>query len=187
MGTKLNKDMRAKIVRAALADTFAGRNAKVVEMEHNLAAAVRVETLGPKMLALLDSLPDGVAPTKSNLSVKLGGSFTELGLSAPERFPDALANSYSNGTSCLGVFDGGHPLAEQYETFMAARTKIKEDREALNAKLNVLVNAYSTVERLVEAWPEAEQFIPKPKCMGMAVPMVHVSDVIAAMASAKAA
>jgi hypothetical protein len=185
MATKLNKDMREKIVKAAMAETFAKRKENVTTMEHELAGAVRRTVLGTKTLELLDALPDGIAPTRNKLSVKIAGSYQDLKLGSDERFPDRVAN-YS-GTTCLDVFDGGHPLAEQYEAFMAETTKLKTDMKSIEARLMALVSSYSTVERLIEAWPDGEKFIPKPQNLGLAAPVVLVSDVLAEMEAAKVA
>ncbi|HVI51532.1 MAG TPA: Nmad5 family putative nucleotide modification protein [Candidatus Sulfotelmatobacter sp.] len=181
----MTKDMRERIVRAAKAETFDGRKAKIATMEHELAGAIRRTVLGTKTLELLDALPDGIAPTRNKLAAQLAGHYEQLKLGSDERFPSKVTTY--DGTICLDVFDGSHPLAEQYELFRAEDKKLANDMKSIEARLTALVNSYSTVERLVEAWPDGERYIPKPKDAVLVVPAVLVSDVIAEMQAAKAA
>lgn len=58
------------------------------------------------------------------------------------------------------LITGDHPLNEQAQAVAEEYQAINRDKDELRAKLNALVYSVTTTEKLLEAWPECEVFIP---------------------------
>lgn len=80
------------------------------------------------------------------------------------------------------VIGGAHPLNDQAQNVAEEFQAIRRDKDELRVKLNALVWSVTTTEKLLEAWPECEAFIPAsvPTSMAM-VPVELVPQLNAAI------
>lgn len=181
--TKLTNGMRDKIRGKALAEAFDARRKMLTEREHELADKVRADALGKPMLAMLMTLPDGIAPTRKKLTVKFGSSWCELCHRDHSRYPDNKTNS--SGTTCLKVYEAGDSLAEEYEDLERDRKTVKDETVALAAKVQALLDSTTTVEKLLDVWPEAKPFVPEIPVKPTSVPALLVSDINSAIVNSR--
>ncbi|WVR18318.1 nucleotide modification associated domain 5 [Bordetella phage PY223] len=185
---RLTKEMRENIIEAAMRKAFKARDDAHDKATTALADALYNYTHG-EAEKIAKKLPQGWIDARNNIGIKAAGfgwrnndlKNYSLKLSKARPFP-----AYGNRDIPVG---GAHPLNEQAQDVAEEFQTIKRDKDALRAKLSALVWSVTTVPRLLEAWPECEQFLPQstPKQTAL-VPVQLVPELNAALGiKAKAA
>lgn len=166
--TRITKDLTSKIVKAAVAKAgVPAREEQLATRKLELFEALRVETLGGKEKAaaydavnaqakkVFKGLPEGlrehhnICRTSSRLYLNLAG------LSVEYRFKDLRVMSGSR----VAVL-AENPLVQQFHDLSAAERELKEERTARETQVNAVVSSYTTVAKLVAAWPESAELVP---------------------------
>lgn len=188
--TRITKDLASKIVKAAVAK--AGIPVREIKLENDkflLFEALRVETLGGKEKAAayegvnarakkaFKDLPQelrehhNICRTGSRLYLNLAG------LSVEYRFKDLRVMSGSR----VAVL-AENPLVQQFHDLSAAERELKEERTALETQVKAVVSSYTTVAKLVAAWPESAELVPAaPPPVKQNLPATPVSSLNASI------
>lgn len=164
---RLTKADRRKIVRQMLAHRFETTVLALVEREVSLARQVRLDTLGEKNIALMESLPKGWLLERTSICVNAGGRHLQL------------RTHVQSGASCGGwgvavecgaplrvpydlkwrSYDADHPRAVELNAWAHdAETLTRQIREAGDKALAML-DSFVSIPKLLKAWPEIEPFI----------------------------
>lgn len=112
-------------------------------------------------LRTLNALPQGVVPERSSFRVsftKDGSNSNTLNMTVPRRVW-AGAN-YSVAPFCY--IDPSDKLAERYFEHASKVRDINDKRTTLRNEASSIIKTCTTTKKLIEIWPEAEQYIPKP-------------------------
>lgn len=73
--------------------------------------------------------------------------------------PKVMRFPWEDLGSTLKVYEATDPIAEQIVEFMTKRSNLIETIKKAEKQATATVEAYTTVEKLIEAWPEIEPFI----------------------------
>lgn len=201
MATRLNTELRNKIVENAVAksevpklkDAYATGLKKWIDDVWLLAIG------GKKVLAKLEKVAELEAKIRADfpkemhsrdrllrrdydLFLNLAGMNLRLyfcgGLVAVNGYDGAKHYRY---TPSEFVIEGGHPLHQKFLNLEAGRQTYEDAEAAIRGNVRSAVNSVSTVEKLVELWPEAAELLPaetaKP-CTALAVQPAELNTMI---------
>ena len=164
---RLNDDIRGRIITAICHATFADRKARRNEADHALAKRVRDTQLTPAMIKTVDSLPVKFmsgnttrfgATTARYVYVRNGqgeepsSSYEELHFHADLPVPSHLV-----GKTVL--IDDAQLWADIVE-WVANRKTLAEQIDALCQESKGVLNAYSSSDKLLVAWPSIKDVMP---------------------------
>lgn len=188
--TRITKDMREQMVSKALAKAgIFERIGANYEREREWAEAVRIDALGgPEAAAALDALQ---------------AEFHAL----LQRVPESLKNCseiictrgsiYTNvaGLRYRAAWNGwkpaphehtitaDNPLAQQFHDLQAEQRAATAERDRIEGTVRGALLGFTTVKKLLEAWPEAAELLPddspdKPKTTLPAVPVADLNAML---------
>lgn len=169
MSKRLTRDDRRKIVRQMLAHRFGTTVLEMARREVELARQVRLDTLGEKNIALMESLPEGWLEERNVIRVNAGGQYHQ------PRMRIFSSSSYGSGDWYVSVehgvplrvpydlkwrsYDADHPRAVELNAWANdVETMVKQIREAGDKALATL-DRFTSVPKLLKAWPEIEPFV----------------------------
>jgi hypothetical protein len=73
------------------------------------------------------------------------------------------------------AYPAGHKFVEEFLSLEADRKALLARKEGIELQVAATLNQFTTVEKLLEAWPEASELIPK-ELSGSALPVVLTKD-----------
>ncbi len=168
---KLNKTMREEIAKDLTRKLEEKKNAINAEGSH-LAKMLYEEMLTPKERDLLNSLPEGWVPTFDAFYVKCptNGRFNRIALKLDFREPHPWTfNTRPNLVDLESCPKFKAAFLEWHERYSAAR---ETEQDARRKALTVL-NSVTTVNRLLEVWPECrasvERCVSESRTVGKAI------------------
>ena len=174
--TRLTNNMRGEIVNAVLFHKYNEPAVSMVKRLALLADDVYRDILPERERDIISRLPKNWLPESSNVCIDIkGGSWYRIYFSGTyvnddlyNFINDELETVFKriphkfNGTTWK-VYENSDVIAQKItETIDDKNSLIKsidEDRKRLTAT----INAFTTVEKLLDAWPEMENFIPEQK------------------------
>lgn len=161
-------------LRDAIADKAiekAGLNAKRAEHDKRRAAwkeAVRIDGLGGvEKAAYLEEIDAQIRKMQEKIPVALrygssGGldrnSCVYVNIAGAKvyiSFGDSVPSRYRNH-----VITADNPLAQQFYDLEAEEKAIDEAKSSLRAQLKGTLSKFTTVKRLLDAWPEVKELLP---------------------------
>lgn len=169
---KLNTSIRNDIIRGLVLKSFKDERQALLAEEHDLAAQVWAAGFKSEHLKLIRQCPASWFETTTEIKGRF--DFQHINLSAKEGLPIPHARRWATHVS-LDAKDALAVLVMDWhrrqEEFNAKVNKAKRMAEATLASV-------STVNRLIEVWPEVKPFIPEAAKVGL--PMVPVKELNAA-------
>jgi hypothetical protein len=104
---------------------------------------------------LMESIPVGWLPTVGSLRLAGGGYYSELHVadSLPVPFADHCQRY------AISKIKGGDALSDLLDEFRERKAYYENEREALRKKTASTLAGFSTINRLVTAWPEIKPFV----------------------------
>lgn len=199
--TRLNVDTRKAMVRKAL--TVAGIDgdlADLVTRRAALAEAIRVDALGgPEAVKAIEREMKAIAKkaASKNLSnvcgyyvkaartrhaldyINLGGMRVNLQYNGQHsEYPNIPADRVKKTPVPSEVtYDAEHRFTKEFLAIEADFETVTGRREGLRAQVRATLDQFTTVEKLLKAWPEASELLPdelgKPKAQ---LPVVQTKD-----------
>jgi hypothetical protein len=162
---RLTIRMREEILDALLDHKFGGDGSKE-RFEKELGALgnkVYEQFMTPELMELFHKCPIKWFDESSYIDVKFGT------MSARLRWPDEKGEwkqkpvpyQFRYGWNDNVMFPSNHELTKEYEEIEARRNAYNEERTTAVAEGNAALNRVTTVRKLIESWPEVEQFIPE--------------------------
>jgi hypothetical protein len=147
---RITADLRDNII-ARLKEQFQPKLDELAELEHQIAEKIYEEMMGPHAV-IMASLPEGWLPTYSNVTVQSKESdFREtFKFSHPKRFT-ATAGSYHRKPS--------EQLLKLCKQFTEDEQNIKNIKSEAIKEAQRIIGSVTTVNRLVEVWPEIASVI----------------------------
>lgn len=170
MTHRLNKSMRDEIVTRMLKHRFKAEIEKYYDATAKLANKIYADIFDTATQTQLVLLPVGWVPEPDHIGVYLGPSYTNVyfggdvyagseirQLVAPERLNRRVPNKMASG--CAKVYEARHDLAIQHSKLEAQKSKLIEEIKQTKVQCESAVRQVTTVERLVEVWPESVIFV----------------------------
>lgn len=172
MSTRLNKENRAGIRNAVIQYRFKKDFDVIVRARAALADDIYGDLYDPPMFVLMRSLPKGYLPTQQELSITLGTSHTYIGFSggwhrwSTPAYAEAFAKpsavwrlvAYDHDNRHAKTYDARHPFTIEFDRIQNLGADLATDTSEAAAKLDATTKSVTTVEKLIELWPEIEPF-----------------------------
>lgn len=174
--TRITKDLTAAIVQNALEKAGINkRRAEWREAFQALLEAARVEHCGgpeklaeaeaiyAEHLALVKRVPDGFLWSASNpVNSDSYANVSFGGMACRANYLD------ENGDSQLRIrprnrlhLPADHPLTAEFERLHALTKTIDDNAETIEENVRGALSKFTTIKRLLEAWPEAAELLPE--------------------------
>ncbi|MBK5571796.1 Nmad5 family putative nucleotide modification protein [Ensifer sp. SSB1] len=156
---KLNKTNREEIIAAAVLATFKVREAAHEKARTALADALYAHTYADAE-KIAKKLPQGWAAGRDTVVIACDGFRTYgHGNGAPKTMKLSRTRLFPPYSSEIKV-DKAHAVYEGAQAIVREHNAIEAAKEELRTKLHALVYSVTTTEKLREAWPEGEKFMP---------------------------
>ncbi|AWM87358.1 Nmad5 family putative nucleotide modification protein [Microvirga sp. 17 mud 1-3] len=157
---RLTNEIRKIIIKAAMHKAFDARDKAHEKASTALADAAYQHEYGA-IGKIAAKLPENWCCRDNYIKIEAAGfswhgdslARDSLRMSKTRPMPNY---QYSNPVK----IGGAHPLNDKAQAVADEYQAIQRDKDELRAKLNALVYSVTTTEKLLEAWPECEAFIP---------------------------
>lgn len=174
--TRLTYDMRGEIVNAVLFHKYNEPAVSMVKRLALLADDVYNDILSERDRDIISRLPKNWLPEVSNVCIDIKGRTWHRIYFSGTYINDDLFNFIGDETETVfkripHKFNGTTwKVYESSDVIAQKITEIIDDKETLiksigedRKRLTATINAFTTVEKLLDAWPEMQNFIPEPK------------------------
>ncbi|SUA63435.1 Uncharacterised protein [Oligella urethralis] len=186
---RLNKTIRQEIVQTALIKAFSKRKEELKQNLIKFADELYDFTYGETVSKFKNAPPEWLYYNNTARIDAPGFSYKttektlnyDLYLTVPKAFP--IHFDYGNKIKLTPE----HPLFDKSQELVHTHMDLWAEEEALEAKLNSIVNSVSTLKQLLEIWPECANILPKdisPAPLAI-VPISLINDVNKALGMAK--
>lgn len=177
--TRLTTDIRDSLTLDILRHRFAADVDALIAVQVEFAEKVYNDLFDQTTIARMQSLPDGWLPRVHDIGAQfdyVGGAncYTRLWFSgyltgilgriAIKPVKTDLTKKLvtdSKASGCAKVYDPSHKLAIEFDRIRHRTKELKDAAETAERSIMIALNAVSTIKRLVETWPEIDQFARK--------------------------
>lgn len=181
--TRLTNDMRADIVSALMTHKFDDEVSVLCDERAGIALAV-YEHHYAGTLERMDKLPKGWLQTEGVVRFRAAGynhqyNFSGRIFGRPQTLSSFISNKRENVEKrqqaqwvgrTLQTYEATHDIAVRVEKHEAAAAALAERVTQARAQATATLDRFTTVEKLIDAWPEIKPFIPAGKAPPPAVP-----------------
>jgi hypothetical protein len=173
---RINAELRDGIIANALTQRFAADRLLIAEQDEKLRLLTKERDQAGYEAAFseldrkrLQAAPDGWFPKASSVKVAVEDTneVLEIKFADAQRVPYEVHNS-RHGTHIASIIRPDHPYmaarnaVRDAKAVLDAMNKDVEERErALRAKVKAVIESVTTIGRLVEVWPEVQDFLPE--------------------------
>ncbi|WP_275098097.1 Nmad5 family putative nucleotide modification protein [Sedimenticola hydrogenitrophicus] len=183
---RLNKQIKTKIIEAAVEGAIKKRIAQLKDMESALADAIYSDQFG-RHAEYMGKAPEGFFVAKRSFQLYIRAA--DKGRSPipydnderPYRCDSSVTMTATRRmpyTSLQGIYlDHDHPLAIEARAIMDKHKRLWTGKKELQQQIAAMVNSHYTTERLLETWPEAAPYIPKPPVTENRLPAVTADQI----------
>lgn len=180
MSIKLNKTSRDSIVEAATKELFVDEFADLEAREKSFGDSFFSKHIAtPEQYEVMLKLPAEFFFSSEGFNVYIAERYRSIRMSGSKRMP-ACSSHYSTPR----ITDD--EAAKQLDMFLKERESLIDQRNTLKTKIRQVVMSATTVEKLLDIWPESKKFIPASVYSTGAVnlPAVLVADLNLALMNA---
>lgn len=169
MSTRITKEIREAIAKDLVKHRFTDAVQAIYKKRADLADAVYRDLYKASEREQMAALPAGMLPEVDELSVRFGGSYTNVYFSG-FMYGDLskVASAARNGTNrrvffkhkgtCAKDYDARHKLAIQHEEINGAAADLVKEVYAAHRAAIGAISKVGTIKRLIEVWPEVAPF-----------------------------
>ena len=188
--TRLHNDMRGNITTAVIKHRFLPEAQSIIS--DNAALAVEIyEDVYSDDLQRMNELPGGWLPENSSITINSGGETHTLWFDGSQRHGSSwlfrevdkqqvelrvLSVKSNKRTSYIAK----SPIAKKIDEMNSRVVSFHEQSSRAERETRAMLDKFTTVEKLIEGWPEIEPFIPaKQKPVNLpAVPTDHLNALL---------
>lgn len=175
MSTRLTNTIRERIALAVLRHRFSESIEALIADKATFADEVYCDLYKKSDREKIDALPAGWLPEEASIGVKFdntrwnyeniyfsGCVYGKLSRTrAPQEKSDPaprrrVLHKHSNG--CVKVYDEGHRLAKKFAALKEREAELEAAIVAAERQVNAALESATTINKLVEIWPEVEPF-----------------------------
>lgn len=180
---RLTKNIRKDLCDKLLERAFKARAQEIVQEIHEFAIELYRDVLGDDVERVME-LPDGWLPKGSEVTVVFagevqcvyfGGSFSHIvdlnlrrvGAESIEPVEKVNRGRYGRWEMPMPAkmtrgasksYDARHPLCERYKALGNKETDLIQEMDSARRTAEAAMNSVTTVKKLIEVWPEVEEF-----------------------------
>lgn len=188
--TRITAGLRDHVVAGLLRHRFNLEELALSEEQERIDKRAAERTQGAYEMVFTEAerkrlaeAPKGWYPEVDSVRVQVeGGTVEEVEFETPQRVPYEVENGgWRHVTAIVSpdnhYFKVNREVSEMREALSQRREKLREDRATLRHRAEAVINSVTTVKRLLEVWPELDDFLPEENA-GPAgdVPAIMVSD-----------
>jgi hypothetical protein len=148
--SKLTKDLRERIAKRAVNDSYQSKADELKKREAKLGIECYNHVFPKKVRDAISSVPEGWLRTCSCLRFNAGGWNVNLNVGKE------MATPAASHCSMLGNIDG--ELAEKVQAYSQEKKTAEEAHRIAYHKLVGFLEQFTTFKKLEEAWPEGKKF-----------------------------
>lgn len=153
MAVRLSNYIREQVLNAVLKHAFEAREKALEAEKFALGDAVYNDIYPEPLRKQMAALPDGFLPTDGGVKVQFDGQrFTHVYFGERRRI--AKSHEYN----AARVYDAKHPLTARYDAWKKAQDDLDAEKSKAKSSAEAVLNSVTTVKKLIEVWPEVEQF-----------------------------
>lgn len=153
MAVRLSNYIREQVLNAVLKHAFEAREKALEAEKFALGDAVYNDIYPEPLRKQMAALPDGFLPTDGDVKVQFEGQrFTHVYFGERRRI--AKSHEYN----AARVYDAKHPLTARYDAWKKAQDDLDAEKSKAKSSAEAVLNSVTTVKKLIEVWPEVEQF-----------------------------
>ena len=192
---RLTLNLKEKIVLNALAKAgITAAKAEAITRRADLAESVRVSGMGgasqekyvSDMAANIAEMQEEVKKIVSVISFDMRQDYD-----VEAAFNGRQIDLHFNGMTCYNdstkrvykspvppgrvLFNAEHPLAEEFDAILDLELDTKTREETIRLTVLGTINQFTTIAKLIEAWPESEELLPKEEHQ-IGLPALQVAD-----------
>jgi hypothetical protein len=177
--TRLTTDIRDRLTNDILRHRFTADVDALIAVQVEFAEKVYNDLFDQTTIARMQALPDGWLPRSHDIGVQFGytggphtfvrlwfGGYVRNKMNELRTKPDDTSRvtklvTDSKSRGCAKVYDPSHKLAIEFERIRRRTRELKDAIMTAEKSIETALNAVTTTKRLVETWPEVEQFARK--------------------------
>lgn len=184
--TKLTNWIREQIVADLMAHRFTKACDKLVKDRAALAVKVYRDFYPRALLAKIEALPEGWLVSDNDIHASFSGRVDGLPFNGGVY---GAVGKYRTSTEAVSrpflskdygrvvaVYDAAHPLAVLHAELSARQNEIVTQIDAAKRQAVAAVNSATTINRLIELWPEVEPFARKHESAKVPLPALPTSE-----------
>lgn len=172
---RLTDDTRGRILRAVLIGKLQEEYDGLCIVGAALAHEVYLELI-PRSIR---ELPEGICKKNSGFQVKFGESYRELNFNGAFEIRDSESHilydwfkipekifqpfPYNKANGCIHQFEPRTVIYKKADQLLNLRKDFITKFLQLRLEIQGVVSRFTTIEKLLEAWPEVRPFIPPAK------------------------
>ena len=180
---RLTKSIREALLKKLIRRAFQDRAQEMVDRCSAFAVKVYEDAMGPHLKSIR-SIPDGWLPSDDDVKVQIAGDVTRLcfngsmgsgGLDMSMReagaeeatVPGSVKGSFNRPNlpypakfrgQCVKVYDATDPIAQEHMELTRDLEDFQAEVRAAKRAAKVAMESVTTVKKLIEVWPEVEEF-----------------------------
>ena len=170
----LSNYIKEAIIARLLKHAFEEREKALKAEEYGIGNSVYKDVYSAAVRRKMDDMPKGFLPEDDDLKVQFeGNGFTHI------HFGERRRIAASHEHNAAKVYDSEHPLTERYRDWKERESQLKNEKQTTKSNARAVLNSVSTLKKLIEVWPEVEQFVEdfKPSATGKAqLPALPLKD-----------
>ena len=156
MSIRITETMRKTIIHRLLQHAYEKEEKDLQRREHELGMKVYRRLYSTSERKHMNGLPEGWLHETDSIRVRLGAdNNVALSVTASVRIPRCALYNYKPLDTRA---DANQPLVAEIKAHCAARQKLKDARRETNQKTKATIKSFSTLNRLLSAWPEVKPF-----------------------------
>lgn len=172
--TRLTTHIRDSLMNSLLKRAFKKRGEDLVKRCAGYADRLYRDAMS-KDLVQINALPDGWLQSASAIKVQLGAEIKQVhftGTLSNWGLPDIFRNAgivestdqkrrrfpAKLGGAVVKQYPGDHELVEEFQKLDNEWNELKGEMERAKKVAMVAMNSVSTVKKLIDVWPEVEEF-----------------------------
>lgn len=153
---KLTQAMRDFVIAVMLDHRFRADELAAQKRFPVLAERIYRDVLGDS-IEKMASLPEGWLPELYSIHVSFGSAYDCIRLLESRRVP------HSRTKGAFAAYDARHHFTDEWQGIRDDRKSLYAERDRVRSQLAAVLASVSTINKLVEVWPEAAPFVPTGK------------------------
>lgn len=171
---RLSNYIKDTVIARLMKHAFEEREKALKAEEYGIGDAVYKDVYSAAVRRKMDDMPKGFLLEDDDLKVQFeGNSFTHI------HFGERRRIAQSHKYNAAKVYDSKHPLTERYREWKKRESALKNEKRTTKSNARAVLDSVSTLKKLIEVWPEVEQFVEdfKPSATGKAqLPALPLKD-----------